>query len=152
MRYFEDIQPGDEETFGDYLVSREEIIDFAGKYDPQPFHLDEAAARQSIFGALCASGWQTCAIAMRLMVDKMSETKTASLGSPGVQEIRWLKPVFPGDRLTLTTKVLATKASQSRPTLGSVTSSWTLTNQDGVAVMTLTATAFFGRRPQGEAA
>jgi len=103
MRWFEDYQVGQVERFGAYQVTREEVIEFASRFDPQPFHLDDAAAAANpIFGKLAASGWHTCAMVMRMLVDHQLKDGHMSLGSPGVDEIRWLKPVYPGDTLSAT--------------------------------------------------
>ena len=96
--YFEDYVVGSELPLGSYHVTEEEIIAFARQYDPQPFHIDKAAAEQSIYGGLISSGWMTCGIIMRLLVQSMGDRST-SMGSPGVDEVRWLKPVYPGDTL-----------------------------------------------------
>ena len=117
--YFEDIEVGHVEEFGDYAVTAEEIIEFARQYDPQPFHLSEEAGRAMIFGGLCASGWHTCSMAMRMLVDAMP-SPSASIGSPGVDELRWLKPVFPGDRLRVKSSILGKHRSISRPEMGTV--------------------------------
>lgn len=146
-KYFEDFAVGDEETFGAYPVTAEEIIDFASKYDPQPFHLDPEAAKSSLFGTLCASGWHSCAMAMRLMVDWMKRDEAASQGSPGVDEIRWLRPVVPGDVLSLHVHVLETRPSSSRPDIGSVRVRYSLLDQQGQPVMRFLAIGLFGRRP-----
>jgi len=116
-RYFEDYTQGEVFEMGDYLITREEILDFAGRYDPQAFHLDEAAARESIFGGLIASGWMTCSVLMRMLVDDFI-SPMSSMGSPGVDEIRWLKPVRPGDRLRARVTVADTRRSSSRPDRG----------------------------------
>jgi acyl dehydratase len=146
-KYFEDFAVGDEETFGAYPVTAEEIIDFASKYDPQPFHLDPEAAKSSLFGTLCASGWHSCAMAMRLMVDWMKRDEAASQGSPGVDEIRWLRPVVPGDVLSLHIHVLETRPSSSRPDIGSVRVRYSLLDQQRQPVMRFLAIGLFGRRP-----
>lgn len=95
MRYFEDIEIGKTQKFGNYQVVREEVIDFASKYDPQPFHLDDEAAAKTHFGRLSASGWHTCAMTMAMLVENLKNNKEAGLGSPGIDQLRWLKPVFP---------------------------------------------------------
>src|SRR5690242_11639548 len=99
MLYFEDMKPGDKMELGTYTVTREEILEFANKFDPQPFHINEDAAKKSMFGGLIASGWHTASICMRLYVDAIL-SKSMSLGSPGVDELRWKRPVRPGDVLT----------------------------------------------------
>ena len=116
--YFEDLAPGITAAFGRYEVTREEVIEFARKYDPQPFHLSDEAAAQTHFGRLSASGWHTCAMVMRMLVDNITERKQAGLGSPGLDELRWLKPVYPGDLLRVESEVLSKRQSQSRPLQG----------------------------------
>src|SRR3546814_19254381 len=114
MVYYEDIEFGAVQRFGSKLVTREEVIDFAGKYDPQPFHLDDAAAAGTYFGRLSASGWHTGSMAMRMIVDDMKVHKQAGLGSPGIDELRWLKPVYHGDTLRCQSAVLSKRRSASR--------------------------------------
>jgi acyl dehydratase len=97
--YFEDIVPGSKSAFGRYVVTRGEVVEFASKYDPQPFHLSDEAAAETYFGRLSASGWHTAAMMMRMLVDNMSAIQQAGLGSPGLDELRWLTPVYPGDIL-----------------------------------------------------
>ena len=143
--YWEDLQPGTVRELGTTSVSVEDIKEFAGKYDPQPFHLDEEAGRRSLFGGLCASGWQTCALAMRLTVDNMLKN-SSSLGSPGLESLKWLKPVFPGDRLSLRHTILEARALRKRPEAGIVRSRWELFNQDGGKVLEMDGYGFFGRR------
>ena len=116
--YWEDFYPGQVLETGGYSLSEEEIIEFARKYDPQPFHTDKDKAKQSYFNGLIASGWQTASVAMRMICD-LYLLDAASLGSPGVDELRWVKPVRPGDTLRLKATVLETRASASRPTLAS---------------------------------
>ncbi|QWC55676.1 acyl dehydratase [Erythrobacter sp. 3-20A1M] len=135
MRHFEDIDVGSRESFGSYKVTRDEVIDFASRYDPQPFHLDEEAAAQTYFGRLSASGWHTCAMTMRMMVDNMGEDATASLGSPGIDELRWLRPVYPGDTLRCESEVLEKRRSRSRPEMGLFKSRLKTFNQHDEAVL-----------------
>lgn len=137
LTYFEDLEVGAIARFGNYAVTREEVIDFASKYDPQPFHLDDQAAAQTHFGRLSASGWHTCAMTMRMLVDNITERKQAGLGSPGLDELRWLRPVFPGDTLRVETELLSKKQSQSRPEMGSFQSAVRVFNQDDVLVCTM---------------
>jgi len=118
MRYFEDIEIGIVQSFGNYQVTREEVMEFAGKYDPQPFHLDDEAAAQTHFGRLSASGWHTCAMTMSMMVENMKTEKSAGLGSPGVDNLRWVKPVYPGDTLRCESEVLEKRRSRSRREMG----------------------------------
>jgi len=149
--YWEDFQPGDSAPLGERVVDRDEIIAFARAYDPQPFHVDEAAAQQSMFGGLIASGWHTVAMTMRMMCDAYLN-RSASLGSPGVDSVRWLKPVRPGDTLKGRRVVLETRASQSRPEMGVVKMRWEVTNQHGDLVMTMEGYGMFQRRVPGQAA
>jgi len=135
-RFFEDFQPGEVLEFGDYLITEDEIIDFAKRYDPQPFHVDHQAAEQSIYGGLIASGWMTAAIVMRMLVDHFI-APASSMGSPGVDEIRWPKPVRPGDRLKLRITVVETRRSQSKPDRGIVQLQQEAINQDGETVMSI---------------
>ncbi len=137
MLHYEDIEVGRIERFGNKLVDREDVIDFASKFDPQPFHLDDDAAAKTYFGRLSASGWHTASMAMRMMVDHMTERKQAGLGSPGIDELRWLKPVYPGDTLRCETEVLEKRQSASRPDMGIFKSKLTVFNQDDEPVMTM---------------
>jgi acyl dehydratase len=146
MLYFEDFPPGDVRESPGRTVTREEIVAFAREFDPQPFHTDEAAAAQTIYGGLIASGWHTIAIYMRLMWDAYLKD-TASLGSPGVDEVRWLKPVRPGDTLRVRFTVLEALPSRSKPDRGIVRSLSEVFNQHGEVVMTLRGLGMFGRRP-----
>ena len=137
MIHYEDLVVGETEEFGAYEVSREEVIEFASKYDPQPFHLDDEAAAATYFGRLSASGWHTAAMTMRMMVDNFSQKQRASLGSPGIDELRWLKPVYPGDTLSVTSELIEKRRSKSRPEMGIMRAKSTTWNQHGEAVMTL---------------
>lgn len=145
-RYFEDYEIGATQSFGHYEVTKEEIIEFASKYDPQPFHLSEQAGQAMHFGGLCASGWHTCAMVMRLIVDHMSTAGTASLGSPGVDELRWKKPVFPGDILRIESTVTAKRESSSRPDMGSVFLENKVYNQKDELVMSFKPIVMYRRR------
>ncbi|CAG2143136.1 hypothetical protein LMG31506_02779 [Cupriavidus yeoncheonensis] len=146
MLYFEDFAVGSRRELGSYLVTEEEILGFARQYDPQPFHIDKEAAAKSIYGGLISSGWMTCSIMMRLLV--LSTTgKSASMGSPGVDEIRWLKPVHAGDTLTVVLNVLDSRPSQSKPDRGVVHTQWEATNQRGELVCTVKGMGMYGRRP-----
>ena len=107
-RYFEDMEVGSIDRFGRYEVTREEVLDFAGRYDPQPFHLSDEAAAKSIFGRVAASGWHTAAMTMRMSVDHFRTNRQAGLGSPGIDELKWLKPVYPGDTLRCEAKKSST--------------------------------------------
>lgn len=147
MRYFEDLVVSGRASFGDYAVTREEVLDFARRYDPQPFHLDDDAAAATHFGRLAASGWHTAAMTMAMLVAQMGRTAEASLGSPGLDELKWLRPVYPGDRLRVETELLEKRLSASRPGLGLTKSRTTTFNQDGVAVMTFVANGMIRTRP-----
>ncbi|WP_293876257.1 MULTISPECIES: MaoC family dehydratase [unclassified Sphingomonas] len=136
MQYFEDIEVGTKASFGDYAVTREEVIAFAEKYDPQPFHLSDEAAAQTHFGRLSASGWHTCAMTMAMLVAHLKANAQAGLGSPGIDELRWLTPVYPGDRLRCESEVLEKRRSASRPEMGIFKSRMAVFNQDDVMVMT----------------
>lgn len=118
MDHFEDIEVGRTASFGRYEVTREEVTAFAAKYDPQPFHLDDTAAAETHFGRLSASGWHTCAMTMAMLVENMKSRSQAGLGSPGVDNLRWLKPVYPGDTLRVETEVKEKRRSASRPEMG----------------------------------
>ncbi|WEK41807.1 MAG: MaoC family dehydratase [Candidatus Sphingomonas colombiensis] len=137
MQYFEDIAVGTKASFGAYQVTREEVIEFAGKYDPQPFHLSDEAAAQTFFGRLSASGWHTCAMVMSMIVENLKHNQQAGLGSPGIDELRWLTPVFPGDTLRCETEVIEKRQSASRPEMGIFKSRMTVFNQHDVPVMTM---------------
>ena len=147
MKYFDDLAVGDETVFGHYDVTREEVLEFARKYDPQPFHLSDEAAAQTHFGRLAASGWHTCAMTMAVIARYVVEDKQAGLGSPGVDELRWLKPVYPGDRLTVRASIVEKIPSRSKPQIGVIRSRTTVSNQDGVDVMHFTSIVMMQRRP-----
>ena len=149
-RYFEDYVTGDVHEFGDALVSAAELVEFARRYDPQPFHVDADAAARSFYGGLITSGWHTCALMMRMMVDHYVSS-VASLGSPGVDELRWLVPVRAGDRLRVRVTVLDTRVSRSKPDRGVVRSGVAVLNQEDAVVMTMTTLGLFLRRPAGGA-
>lgn len=140
---FERFEVGQVQEFGAYEVTKEEIIEFASKYDAQFFHLDEEAAKDSLFGGLCASGWHTCAMTMAMMVENLDKTGR-SLGSPGVDMLRWLKPVYPGEVLSVRMEVLELTPSKSKP-IGFVKSKVTVSNQDGVPVMEFISNGIFPR-------
>jgi acyl dehydratase len=147
MIYFEDLELGIETEFGSYEVTREEVLDFARKYDPQPFHLSDEAAAKTHFGRLAASGWHTCAMTMAVIARYVVRDEQAGLGSPGVDELRWLKPVYPGDTLTVRSTVVEKTPSRSKPGIGSFRSATVVTNQDGVPVLTFTSIVLIRRRP-----
>lgn len=144
--YFEDYVVGSQHHLGSYTVTEDEIVAFARQYDPQPFHVDPRAAEQSIYGGLISSGWMTCGIMMRLLVQYMP-ADTASMGSPGVDEIRWLKPVYAGDTLSVVLEVLDARPSSSKPDRGIVHTIWRATNQRGEPVCTVKGMGMYGRRP-----
>jgi acyl dehydratase len=143
--YWEDLAAGTVRELGTTSVSAQEIKEFAGKYDPQPFHLDEEAGKRSLFGGLAASGWHTCALAMRLTVDNLLRD-SSSLGSPGLESLKWLKPVYPADRLSLRHTILESRPLRSRPDTGLVRSRWEMFNQDGDKVLEMEGYGMFGRR------
>ncbi len=147
MIYFEDLDVGAERTFGHYEVTREEVLAFARQYDPQPFHLSDEAAAQTHFGRIAASGWHTGAMTMRVIVDAMGGEPQASLGSPGIDDLRWLKPVYPGDRLTVSGRIVDKTESRSKPGLGSFRTETLVTNQHGEPVMRFTSIVLIRRRP-----
>jgi acyl dehydratase len=146
MRYFEDFQVGEVTEVGPVSVSEEEIVEFASRYDPQPFHIDPEAATSSPFGGLIASGWHTTALFMGMFVRAVL-LDSASLGSPGVDQIRWTAPVRPGDTLTGRTTITDVQPSATNPKRGTVFTTNEVFNQDGVLVLTLKARGFFARRP-----
>ena len=143
--YFDDLTVGSRLVLGSRTVSEEEIVRFAREFDPQPFHIDPEAAQQSIFGGLIASGWHTCSIAMRLLVDGLL-ANSSSLGSPGVEQIRWTRPVRPGDTLHAVVTVLEFRPSQSKPDRGTIKFRLEMTNQAGEQVMWMESFGMFGRR------
>ena len=144
--YFEDFEVGKAIEVGSRTVSEEEILDFAKKFDPQPFHVDREAAAKSIYGGIIASGWHTCGLMMRLMVDGFLR-EAASLGSPGIDEIRWVKPVRGGDTLYVTTTALEVRPSSSKPDRGIIVTLWQAKNQHGELVATVKGMGLFQRRP-----
>jgi len=145
MQFFEDIEPGAHHSVGSYTITKEEIVEFAEKYDPQPFHLDEEAASDSIYGGLIASGWQTIAICMRMLVDELVSDQ-ASMGARGANELRWIRPVRPGDTLSLTTEVLETRPSERNPEVGEVDTEIIAYNQDDEPVVRWIALGLVARR------
>jgi acyl dehydratase len=146
MIYFEDFVVGERVRLGTVEVRAEEIVEFAGRFDPQPFHVDPERARQSIYGGLIASGWHTCSMVMRLACDAYL-LDSASLGSPGVEKIEWLRPVRPGDRLTAWRQVLESRPSRSDPGRGSVFARLEAENHNGENVLRMQAWGMFRRRP-----
>jgi acyl dehydratase len=158
MKYFEDVQVGDTYEVGRHTFNADEIKAFARRFDPQLFHLDEAAAERSHFGALCASGWHTAVVWMRLMVDYRRATAEAARarGEPvagigpalGFRELKWLKPVYVGDTIAYKTEVIETRVSNSRPGKGLMSFRSIGTNQNGEPVISLVSTTFVERRPE----
>jgi acyl dehydratase len=144
--YFEDFAVGQIREVGSRVVDATEVVAFATAYDPQPFHIDAEAAKASPFGGLIASGWHTAAMVMRLMCDGYL-LDAAGTASPGVDELRWLAPVRPGDTLTARAEVLEVTPSRSKPDRGMVRSLWTASNQDGVLVFSVKGIGIFMRRP-----
>jgi acyl dehydratase len=143
--YWEDFPAGAVREFGAMPVTREATLAFARQFDPQPFHLDDTAAEASLFGKLSASGWHTCAMAMRMMCDAYL-LESSSLGSPGIDSLRWTKPVFPGDTLSVRLSTLETRPMASRPKVGLVLSKWEVFNQHRELVLTMQGWGMFGRR------
>lgn len=150
ITYFDDFQIGDKHAFGLYEVDRDEVVSFANSYDPQPFHLSDKEAAKTHFGKLAASGWHSCGMMMHMLVNfwqSIPGFQEASLGAIGVDELRWLKPVYPGDTLTVETEVIEKHESKSRPEMGIIKTRTTLLNQNGEPVMTLIPISMWRRRP-----
>ncbi|MBE24496.1 MAG: dehydratase [Rhodospirillaceae bacterium] len=143
--YFEDFQVGQVYELGSYTVSEEQILTFAREFDPQPFHVDSVLAAESIYGGIIASGLHTASIFMRLLYDGLL-CRSASMGSPGQDELRWLRPVRPGDTLTARGTVEELIPSKSKPDRGLVRKSYEVLNQHGEKVMTMRGLGMFGRR------
>ena len=146
--YFEDFFAGQEIALGSRTVSEEEIIAFATEFDPQPFHVDQEAAAASMFGGVIASGWHTCSMMMRMVVDGMMAS-SSSMGSPGLDKVRWILPVRAGDTLSVSYLTTAVKASASKPDRGVVWSAWHAVNQRGELVCTIEGMGMFAKRDQG---
>ncbi len=142
---FESFKVGQVQEFGSYHVTEAEIIEFARKYDPQFFHLDPVAAKDSLFGGLCASGWHTCAMTMAMLVENMEKTGR-SLGSPGIDSLSWRHPVYPGDTLSVRMEVQELRPSKSRPQIGFVISQTQVFNQNGTCVMEFISKGIFPRQ------
>lgn len=145
--YFEDFFPGQEIELGSRTVTEQEIIEFATDFDPQPFHVDRDAAKDSIFGGVIASGWHTCSMIMRIVVDSVLGN-SSSMGSPGLEKVRWILPVRPNDTLSVRYITTQVKASASKPDRGVVWSTWEARNQDGELVCTVEGMGMYGRRRQ----
>ena len=150
MQFYEDLAIGQKQAFGHYEVTREEVIEFASKYDPQPFHLDDDAAAATHFGRLSASGWHTCAMTMAMLVENLKANRQAGLGSPGIDQLRWKKPVFPGDTLRCESVVIEKRRSGSRPEMGIFKSSLTVFNQNDEPVLEMVSNGLISTRdPEG---
>jgi acyl dehydratase len=146
--YWEDFPVGQTRDSAKQTVTREAVLAFASQFDPQPFHLDDAAAEASLFGRLSASGWHTCAMAMRMICDAYL-LDTASLGSPGIDQLRWLRPVHPGDTLQLQMQVLQSRPMASKPHVGLLLSRWEMRNQEAALVLTMEGWSMMRRREPG---
>jgi len=147
-RYFEDYTVGEIAEFGDYPITEQEIVEFATRYDPQPFHIDAAAAAQTIYGGLIASGWMTGSVMMRLLVDNFI-SPLSSMGSPGIDELRWYKPVRAGDRLHMRVTILEKRRSESKPDRGVIRVQQEAINQNGEAVMSFRGMGMYKCRNAG---
>jgi acyl dehydratase len=145
-RWFDDYVPGTTAEFGPLRVAEDDVVDFGRRFDPQPFHVDAEAAAAGPFGGLIASGWHTCALMMRLLADQYL-SPVSSLGSPGVDELRWTAPVRPGDELTLRTTVVEARPSRSKPDRGLLRTRVELANQDGDVVLSMVAMNLVRTRP-----
>ncbi|NNE11232.1 MAG: MaoC family dehydratase [Ilumatobacter sp.] len=145
-RYFEDFIEGEVLELGSITVTEEAILEFARQFDPQPFHIDPEAAKESPYGGLIASGWHTCALYMRLLYDGMMHD-SSSQGSPGMEELRWLAPVRPGDTLRARYTVLGAKRSESKPNRGTVMFRSEMLNQDDMVVLSMIGRGLYGTRP-----
>lgn len=146
--HWEDFQQGAVALYGPRLVTREEIVAFAAEFDPQPMHLDEAAASATLLGGLGASGWHSCCLLMRMIADGFILNST-SMGGPGVEEVRWLAPLRPGTRIRIRSTVLETRASNSRPEMGLVKFLFELIDDTEATLTALRTTIMFGRRVAG---
>ena len=144
--YWEDFKVGETVEMGRHTFTEAEIIEFAKQFDPQPFHTDPVAAKASFFGGIIASGWHTCAVCMRLNCDSYIN-RSVSLGSPGLDNIRWRKPVRPGDTIAYRRTVLESRASATRAGVGLVKHRWEAVNQSGETVLTMEGWGMYGRRP-----
>ena len=148
MIYFEDLKVGTIADYGSYEVTREEVLEFARKYDPQPFHLSDDEAAKTHFGRIAASGWHTAAMTMAVIARHVVDQKQAGLGSPGIDELRWRRPVYPGDTLHVRGEILKKTPSRSRPEIGSFRTQTIVTNQDDQVVMTFVSIVLIRRRPE----
>lgn len=145
MKYWEDVPTGTTFTTAERTITKQEIVEFASEYDPQPFHLDEEAAKASILGGLCASGWHICAIAMRLVYDAF-HADAATQGSPGITECRWRRPLFAGETVKVIATCIDARPSKSRPTMGLTNWTWEMTNTAGDTIMKTESWLMMGRR------
>jgi len=143
--YWEDFKPGAVAIYGPRLVTREEIVAFAAEFDPQPMHLDEAAASATLLGGLAASGWHVSSLIMRMMADGFI-VDSSSMGGPGVEEMRWLAPLRPGTQIRLRATVLESRPSKSRPEMGLAKFRYEMLDDADNPIATMVATAMFGRR------
>lgn len=142
--YYEDVEVGDTYSFGDQTISKDEIIEFAEQYDPQTYHVDEEAAEDSLFGELIASGWHTASLCMREFVENVADE--AWLGARGIDDLRWIKPVTPGDTLSVTVEIVDKRPLEDDPTVGHVDTRLTAYNQDDEAVITWIGLGIVARR------
>ena len=149
MIYYEDLEIGKRASFGRYDVTREEVVEFASKYDPQAFHLADEAAAKTHFGRVSASGWHTCAMTMSMMVENMKNVKQAGLGSPGVDQLMWKKPVYPGDTLRVESVVIEKRRSKSRREMGIFKSRAQVFNQNDEVVLEMTSNGLIAVRDPG---
>ena len=149
--YWEDFQPGHIALYGPRLVTREDIVAFAAEFDPQPMHLDEAAASTTLLGGLAASGWHICSLLMRMIADGFI-LDSSSMGAPGVEEMRWLKPLRPGTQIRVRATVLDSRASKSRPEMGLTRFHYEVIDEADAVIATMVVPAMFGRRQPGAAA
>src|SRR6478672_3216008 len=150
MIYFEDLKVGTETDYGSYEVTRQEVLEFAHKYDPQPFHISDEEAAKTHFGRIAASGWHTAAMTMAVIARHVVDQKQAGLGSPGIDDLRWRRPVYPGDTLHVRGEILEKTPSRSRPDIGSFRTQTIVTNQDDQVVMTFVSIVLIRRRPDGD--
>jgi acyl dehydratase len=148
--YWEDFEPGAVAVYGPRLVTREEIVAFAAEFDPQPMHLDEAAASATLLGGLGASGWHSCSLLMRMIADGFV-LNSSSMGSPGIDDIRWLRPLRPGTRVRVRATVVETRASKSRPEMGMVKFLFEMIDETEVPLTSVSTTLMMGRRTPGAA-
>jgi acyl dehydratase len=146
MQYYEDLEIGRTQKFGSKLVTRDEVLEFAGKYDPQAFHLSDEAAAKTHFGRISASGWHSCAMVMAMMVANLKANEQAGLGSPGVDELRWVKPVYPGDVIRCESTLFEKRRSASRPEMGIIKANMRVLNQNDEVVMTFCSIGLIATR------